>query len=181
LFLLGIFVLGIVDYHLHQRDTDHQEAGMNGIEQIGARQEEILGEMGQIQSLRRGTINEQYFRARLKGKKEAAVRGPYCVLSRREGEETVSKRLKSEVEVEQARRDVEAHTRFKGLCREFEHLTERLGKIIRTKGEDTQEKGLNLRSRSRRRWRRFLKQVYAESEFDMGSVESPHNLYCRGC
>ncbi|MBW2146977.1 MAG: hypothetical protein JRG73_13385 [Deltaproteobacteria bacterium] len=113
---------------------------MKKIQEIEVRRNAILEEMRSIRSLRRGTINEQYFQAHLKGRKDPVLRGPYHVLSRREGGKTVSRRLRTESELEQARRDVSTHKRFMALCREFEELTERLGELERELGEESREK-----------------------------------------
>jgi hypothetical protein len=119
---------------------------MNMIEQIEARRREILLEMGKMRSMRRGTLNEQYLQVPHKGKSESALRGPYYVLSRQEGGKTVSKRLRSESELDQAREDIKAHKWFKELCREFEELTEELGELSGTSGEEL-KRGLKLRSK----------------------------------
>jgi cell fate (sporulation/competence/biofilm development) regulator YlbF (YheA/YmcA/DUF963 family) len=60
----------------------------------------------------------------------------------------VGYRLKTPKELERARRDVEAHKEFKKLCREFEELTEQLGKLSRASGDDDEvKKGLRSPSR----------------------------------
>lgn len=110
------------------------------IEAIEMRRNAILEEMRSIRSMRRGTVNEQYFKIQLKGKKEATFQGPYYVLSRREGEKIVSQRLRSSTELEGARREVAAHKRFVVLCREFEQLTARLGELEREASTFEQEK-----------------------------------------
>jgi hypothetical protein len=106
---------------------------MDTVQELEARRNGILEEMRSIRSMRRGTINEQYFKTRLKGRKGIVHQGPYYVLSRREGQKTVSTRLRSEAALEQAQKDVAEYKRFLGLCQEFERLTARLGDL--EKGE----------------------------------------------
>jgi len=90
--------------------------------------------------MRRGTINEQYFKTYSKRKKEMKHQGPYYVLSQREGGKTVSQRMNSPAELEQARREVEEYKKFLLLCREFEHLTTRMGELERDNREIEREK-----------------------------------------
>jgi hypothetical protein len=90
--------------------------------------------------MRRGTINEQYFKTRLKGRKGMVHQGPYYVLSKWEGQKTVSRRLRSAAELEQAQKDVAEYKRFLGLCQEFERLTARLGELERSEQGLEQEK-----------------------------------------
>ena len=104
---------------------------MRTIQELEAPRDAILEEMRSIRSMRRGTINEQYLKVHLGRKKEPALRGPYYVLSRQDGEETVSQRLTSLGELEQARKDVGEYKRFLSLCREFEQVTARLGELER--------------------------------------------------
>lgn len=80
---------------------------MNHIQDLEDRRKAILEEMRSNRSMRRGTINEQYFQARLKGKKEPGLQGPYYVLSQREGEKKVSQHLTSSTELEQTRKNGE--------------------------------------------------------------------------
>ena len=110
------------------------------IQELEVRRNAILEEMRSIRSMRRGTINEQHFKTRLKGRKGIILQGPYYVLSRREGEKTNSKRLRSPAELEQARREVAEYKRFMGLCQEFERLTARLGELKRGENNLAQEK-----------------------------------------
>ncbi len=113
---------------------------MDTVQQLEARRNAILEEMRSIRSMRRGTINEQYFQARLKGKKGIVHQGPYYVLSKREGQKTVSRRLRSAAELEQAQQEVAEYKRFLGLCQEFERLTARLGELQRGERGFEQEK-----------------------------------------
>jgi hypothetical protein len=113
---------------------------MNEVKQIEDRRNALLEEMRSIRSMRRGTINEQYFKTYSKGKKEMKRQGPYYVLSRREGGKTVSRRMNSPAELEQARREVEEYKKFLLLCREFEQLTTRMGELGRDNREMEREK-----------------------------------------
>lgn len=111
---------------------------------IEARREAVLQEMRSIKSMKRGTINEQYLKVPQKGAKPA-LRGPYHILSRREGSKTVSERLTTTEQLEQARKDVAAHKRFMSLCKEFEVLTERLGILQRQSAGTAEKKRLRRR------------------------------------
>ena len=113
---------------------------MNTMKELEARRNAIIEQMRSIRSMRRGTINGQHFKTRLKGRKGVVLQGPYYVLSRREGEKTVSKRLTSPIELEQARKDVAEYKKFLGLCQEFERLTARLGELERGEQGLEQEK-----------------------------------------
>lgn len=119
---------------------------MHTMQEIESRRDAVLQEMRAIRSMKRGTINEQYLKVYQKGKKPA-LRGPYYVLSRREGNKTVSERLTTSSQLEQARMDVAAHKKFIELCKECELLTERMG-VLSRQAEGTVEK---------KRWRRRSK------------------------
>lgn len=113
---------------------------MDTVQELEARRNAIIEQMRSIRSMRRGTINGQHFKTRLKGRKGVVLQGPYYVLSRREGEKTVSKRLTSPIELERARKDVAEYKKFLGLCQEFERLTARLGELERGEQGLEQEK-----------------------------------------
>jgi len=113
---------------------------MDTIQQLEAQRNTVLEQMRSIRSMRRGTINEQYFKTRLKGRRGVVHQGPYYVLSRRGEEKTVSRRLRSAAELEEARKDVAGYKRFLGLCQEFERLTAHLGELERGEQGLGQEK-----------------------------------------
>ena len=124
---------------------------MGIIQQLETRRNAILDEMRSLRSMRRGTINEQYFTVPVKGTEKTKLQGPYYVVSRREEERTVSQRLRSS-ELEQARKDIAAHKRFVLLCREFEQLTTRLGALEREEswGEPEKKRRRSSSSKSRK-------------------------------
>ena len=120
---------------------------MDTVQQLESRRNAVLEEMRSIRSMRRGTVNEQYFKTRLKGRRGMVRQGPYYVLSRREGAKTVSKRLRSLAELQQAQQDAAEYKRFLGLCQEFERLTARLGELERG-GQGLEQEKKRFRSPS---------------------------------
>ena len=111
------------------------------IENLEASRDEILRKMKDIRSMKRGTINEQFLKTKRKDNK-IVLNGPYFVLSRREGNKTVSKRIKKD-DLDRARKDIEAYQQFISLCKEFEVLTERLGELEQQELDIEQEKKLH--------------------------------------
>jgi hypothetical protein len=120
---------------------------MDTVQQLEVRRNAILEQMRSIRSMRRGTISEQYFKARLKGRRGMVRQGPYYVFSRREQEKTASRRLRSAAELEEARKDVAEYKRFLGFCQEFERLTARLGELERG-GQGLEQEKKRFRSLS---------------------------------
>jgi Family of unknown function (DUF6788) len=122
---------------------------MNEISKIEARRKEILKEVGEMRSMRKGSVTEQFLRVPQKGK-EPAMRGPYHTYTRKERGKTVGRRLKSK-EVERFKGDVKAFHRFHALCQEYAELTERLGDIEGTIAEREEKKLRKSPSKKTRR------------------------------
>lgn len=119
--------------------------------ELEERREAILEEMRGMRTMKRGTLNKQYLKVKSKGRKEPMERGPYFVFSRREGSRTVSSRLRSAEEVEQAQKGISEHKAFLSLCREFETVTERLAEHAKGQSEVEKKKRRSLRSKDRAR------------------------------
>lgn len=115
------------------------------ISQLEARRQAIIEEIRSIDSMRRGTVNEQFFQFQRKVSKTLTRQGPYYVWTRSEGGKTVSQRLTSTEAVEQARADVAAYKRFQALCGEFVEVTSQLGALKRTSEQEKKrlKSGLN--------------------------------------
>ena len=121
---------------------------MTRIQELESRRKEVLHKLAAIRSLRKGTLNEQWFPVVRNGKKTKKLRGPYFVWSYKVGKKTVSERLKDEQGIALARQDAANYRRFRELCGELEKLIAELGQAERqqTASEEAVKKGLKSRS-----------------------------------
>ncbi|MHB1421554.1 MAG: DUF6788 family protein [Bacillota bacterium] len=103
---------------------------MKTIESIEKRREEIIEEIKNINSMRKGTINEQYLKVPRKNM-EASVRGPYYVLTKKENGKTISIRIGIN-EVEEIQKETEEYKKYNYLTSEFAAITEELTEMKRT-------------------------------------------------
>jgi hypothetical protein len=113
---------------------------MSVVHELEQQRDQVLEQLRKIDSMKRGTLNTQYFDVLRNGKKTSKKRGPYYVFSRKEGKKTVSKRLRSKAEVQQAREDIAEHRHFVELCKQLEQITEQLGELKRQKPDIELEK-----------------------------------------
>jgi hypothetical protein len=121
---------------------------MTRIQELESRRKEVLQKLAAIRSLRKGTLNEQWFPVVRNGKKTKKLRGPYFVWSYKVGKKTVSERLKDEQGIALARQDAANYRRFRELCGELEKLIAELGQAERQEAasEEAVKKGLKSRS-----------------------------------
>ena len=119
-------------------------------EELHRRRKMILRELASIDSLRRGSVNVQWFPVIRDGKKTPERRGPYYIWTRKAQGKTVSKRLTSQNELARARLDAENYTRFKTLCRELEGVIMELGELEREAAAEQEALKKGLKSRSSR-------------------------------
>jgi len=112
-------------------------------QQFQQRRQHVVEQMMSLDSMKRGTLNEQFLRVPQQGQKKPALRGPYFVLSRKEAGKTVSRRVASN-EVQRVREDIARYNRFMQLSREFVELSEQLGAL-----EGSEEEALKKRPKSR--------------------------------
>lgn len=108
---------------------------MEPIQQIRQRLQQLTQEMAGLGPMRRGTLNEQYYRKTAKGKDEPVLQGPYYVFSRKEKGKTISERV-PRAEVQQVRQQIEQYERFMELSREFVACSEQLGGLMQETGNN---------------------------------------------
>jgi hypothetical protein len=125
---------------------------MESTASVESERQRVVEQMLRLGPMKRGTLNEQYLVAARKGPGKPAMRGPYYVLSRKEGGKTVSRRVRAE-DIERVRQEIARYSRFMELCREFAELSERLGEAQNggPSGQEALKKTPNLRSRRTRR------------------------------
>jgi len=115
---------------------------MKTVESIEKRREEIIEEIIEeiksISSMRKGTINEQYLKVPRKNK-EASVRGPYYVLTKKENGKTISIRI-SNNEVEEIKKETEEYKKYNYLTSEFAAITEELTEMNKTLQKEDSKK-----------------------------------------
>jgi len=104
---------------------------MTQIQELESRRKEVVQELSDIHSLRKGNLNEQWFPIVRNGKQTKDLRGPYFVWSYKVGKKTVSVRLKDEQAIARARQDAVNYRRFKELCGELELVIAELGEAQR--------------------------------------------------
>lgn len=103
---------------------------MKKSEELERRKNEIITELHQMQTMRRGTVSEQYLKVPRKGK-EPSIRGPYYVLARNEQGKTISTRINTLEELELVQKDIETYKKFTCLSKEFVSVMESITDIKR--------------------------------------------------
>lgn len=119
---------------------------------ITERQNGIIQELGRIRIMKKGSVTFQRFAG---GSDEGGARKSYPVFTWKEEGRTKSVRLKTPEEVAWAQDAVENYRRFMALCREYEHLAERLALNQRDQKtaatNEAEKKGLKSRKKPKRK------------------------------
>jgi len=111
---------------------------MKTIEELEYQKNELVSKIQELETMRRGTISEQYLKVPRKNK-EASLRGPYYVFAKNLNGKTVSSRINSFEELELLKQDVENYKRFNDLSKEFVSVMEAITDIKRS-GSTTDSK-----------------------------------------
>lgn len=120
---------------------------MEQISVLIERREQILGLIREIRAMRKGSVEEQYFKAQKKEKGKPVMQGPYWLYTCKERGKTVGRRLSKE-QSERFGEEVKAYHRFQSLCSEYAEITQRLGDLERgIEGSSQEKKRLKLRSK----------------------------------
>ena len=107
--------------------------------QLRARRIEVIKELTALEEMRRGSVVEQCQETtdRLG---RTILRGPYPLYSYKEKGRTFSRRLKTDIEVQTYRRQIENFRRFEELNRELIQLGERICQCSEAPGEKKRRK-----------------------------------------
>lgn len=112
---------------------------MEKIAELEARREQILKEMRGMRAMRKGSVMEQYLKARKTGREEPVLRGPYWLYTRKEKGKSVGQRLSRE-QAGRYQEEVQAFHRFQSLCNEYAQITEQLGELEQELGDGSKKK-----------------------------------------
>lgn len=102
----------------HQRDLEEKRQA-------------LLGQLSDIRTLRKGSLNEQWFPSVKDGKKTQELRGPYYVWTSKKNNKTVSERISGEDDLSRARQDEANYKRFREVCQQYESVAQELGELER--------------------------------------------------
>lgn len=119
--------------------------------------QQLLQELSALQELRRGSLTEQFLMVkRTDGSR--VKRGPYPLLTRKQGHKTVSQRLTDPALVPLYRRQIQALRQFEGIVDALVHVGEQLSdlavaEVVQKKtpgGTGADRRGASSRRRSGR-------------------------------
>lgn len=120
---------------------------------LEGRRLDLLRQLGEIRTLRKGSLNEQWFPSVRQGKKTKELRGPYFLWTHKKNNKTVSERVVGEQALFRARQDEENYRRFRELCREYEVVAQELGELEHElpTADEAVKKGLKPQSNKARK------------------------------
>ena len=119
------------------------------------RRQAILKKMGELRTMRRGTVSEQFLNVPHKGQAQPVRRGPYYLWQYWEQGVPKRQRLHAGAQVESVRKEVAAYKEFERLCKEYVSVAEALAQEQRDMffSEQSLKKGLQSRSSGTRKLR----------------------------
>lgn len=121
---------------------------MNNQQALEEKRMDLLRQLGEIRTLRKGSLNEQWFPSVRQGKKTKELRGPYFVWTHKKANKTVSERVVGEQALQRARQDEANYKRYRELCREYETVAQELGELERKPPADGEAEKKRLKPRS---------------------------------
>ncbi len=117
---------------LHHLDPVKMKTGATSSQAIHARRRALLDRLAALDEIRRGTIVDQYVVAR---RRDGSLhkRGPYPLLTRKQGKRTVSKRLTDPDLVPLYRQQIRSMRDFQRAVAELVVLGEQLSELAVTR------------------------------------------------
>lgn len=102
---------------------------MAAIEQLRLERKRILGELAQLEEIRRGSVVEQFVETTRKDGSKSR-RGPYFLYSYKEKGKTVSRRLPDRKQVSLYRTQIQAFRRFQELTARLLKIGEQISELL---------------------------------------------------
>jgi hypothetical protein len=96
---------------------------------LATRRQEIIGEIGSIKSMRKGTLNSRYNKVTNK-KGETILNGPYYVLTKKGlSNKTISEPISAK-DAPRIQEEVDNYKRFRRLADEYTDVCEQLSQFV---------------------------------------------------
>lgn len=122
---------------------------MDRIEHLRARRKQLLGELAQLEEIRRGSVVEQFVEAvRKDGSK--VRRGPYVLYSFKDRGKSVSRRVTDRRQVGVYREQIGAFRRFREVVKELVAIGEQLSDLGLSGEQDVKKTPKSRLSKTRR-------------------------------
>jgi hypothetical protein len=99
---------------------------MSKLPKLSKQRQEILGHIGSIEEMRRGSVTRQFFRVKRSGPAEPVLTGPYPLYTYKRKGKTVGRRLRDPEEVLRLENQVENYHVFRKLCSELVDVSEQI-------------------------------------------------------
>jgi len=99
---------------------------MSQIAKLRKLRQELLGHIGSIEEMRRGSVIRQFFKTKRKLLNVPVLIGPYALYTYKRGGKTFGRRLREPEEIRRLEEQVENYHVFRRLCRELVDLSEQI-------------------------------------------------------
>jgi len=99
---------------------------MSQLARLRKLRQELLGHIGSIEEMRRGSVIRQFFKTKRRELNVPVLIGPYALYTFKRKGKTVGRRLREPEEVRRLEEQVENYHVFRRLCRELVDVSEQI-------------------------------------------------------